>query len=194
MQAESHNLTSTFLGRIRRVYEVWGSHPYDEDLAQMEHAVQCANLARNAGADDSLIVACLLHDVGHLLELERVSGAPKHDIDDDHEARGAAFLARAFASAVTGPIALHVAAKRYLCTVEPDYHRSLSPASVRSLTLQGGSMTSAEAARFKSNPAAMRAVELRRWDDLAKNRSPIGLSFDDFADEIARVLRSDGPA
>lgn len=194
MQVDPANATAIQLGRIRRLYDVWGSHPYDEDLSQGEHAVQCANLARNAGADDSLIVACLLHDVGHLLELERVSGSPNHSIDDEHEARGAAYLARAFDPAVTGPVALHVAAKRYLCTVEPAYHHSLSPASERSLTLQGGPMTSAEVARFESNPAAVRAVELRRWDDSAKNRSPSGLSFDDFAEELSRVLRSDGPA
>lgn len=194
MRLDPANPTSIHLGPIRRLYEVWGSHPYDEDLEQGEHAVQCANLARNAGADDSLIVACLLHDVGHLLELERTSDTPNHEIDDNHEARGAAYLARAFPPAVTGPIALHVAAKRYLCAVEPAYHHSLSPASVRSLTVQGGPMTSAEVARFETNPAAARAIRLRRWDDSAKDQSPSGLSIADFADEMVRALRYNRPS
>lgn len=179
--------------RIRRLYEAWGSHPYDEDLAQVEHAVQCAELARTSGADDSLVVACLLHDIGHLLELERTAGSPIRGVDDDHEAAGASFLARVFGPQVTAPIALHVAAKRYLCTVEPAYHDSLSPASAKSLILQGGRMSGVELARFEANPSAIRAVALRRWDEMAKSSVGSGLSFDDFADVFTRVLGPERP-
>ena len=180
--------------RIRRLYEAWGSHPYDEELAQVEHAVQCAELARTSGADDSLVVACLLHDIGHLLELERTAGSPIHGVDDDHAAAGASFVAKVFGPQVTAPIALHVAAKRYLCTIDPTYHDSLSPASERSLVLQGGRMSGVELARFEANPAAIRAVALRRWDEMAKNPVGSGLSFDDFADVFSRVLCSGRPA
>jgi len=194
MTSDSANPGLFHLDRLRRLYDVWGSHPYDEDLAQLEHAVQCANLARTSGSDDSLVVACLLHDIGHLLELELNAGSPNHDTDDDHESMGAAYLAQAFPPAVTSPIALHVAAKRYLCTVEPPYRHSLSPASERSFALQGGRMSPAEVARFEANPSGIRAIALRRWDDSAKDLSPIGLSFDDFANEIARVLPFTGSA
>jgi predicted HD phosphohydrolase len=48
------------LGRAStRVYE-----PGAEAVSQLEHALQCADLAETAGADDDLVLACLLHDVG----------------------------------------------------------------------------------------------------------------------------------
>lgn len=100
------------------------------------------------------MVAALLHDVGHLLEL-RDGGAAHGDVAVDlgHEARGARWLARLFAPEVTGPIALHVAAKRYRCAVDPAYQDGLSDGSRRSLARQGGPMDAAEVARFEANPA-----------------------------------------
>lgn len=194
MHGDSASPRTVEADRIRRLYETWGSHPYDEDLAQVEHAVQCADLARTSGADDSLIVTCLLHDIGHLLELERTAGSPIYGVDDNHEAVGASFLARVFGPQVTAPIALHVAAKRYLCTIDSTYRDSLSPASKKSLLLQGGQMLPAERVRFESNPAAIRAVALRRWDDMAKNPTGSGFSFDDFSDVFARVPVPKRPA
>jgi phosphonate degradation associated HDIG domain protein len=168
----------------------WGVDHYDERVSQVEHAVQCARLAQESGADDELVVAALLHDVGHLLELERRVGAVDLASNDAHESTGAAHLARFFGPGVTAPIALHVEAKRYLCTVEPDYHATLSAGSVRSLELQGGRMDADEAARFAAHPAAQRAVALRRWDEAGKDLNPSGLSFDDFADAIRRASRT----
>jgi gamma-butyrobetaine dioxygenase len=89
--------------------------------------------------------------------------------DNDHAERGAAWLARWFSPAMTEPVRLHVAAKRYLCATEPAYFGLLSPASVYTLTLQGGPMTDAEAAAFAAGPHAAGAVAVRRWDDAAKD-------------------------
>lgn len=77
-------------------------------------------------------------------------------------------LAGGFGAQVLEPIRLHVAAKRYLVSTDAGYFASLSPASVHSLALQGGPMTAGEVAQFEAMPFAMDAVQLRRWDDLAK--------------------------
>ena len=153
---------------IISIYAKWGTHTYDEQLSQMDHAIQCAELARQSGASDDLIIASLLHDIGHLLELESKSGNVNIDINDRHEATGTRYLARSFGSGVTAPIALHVDAKRYLCAVEPTYFDTLSEGSVRSLELQGGPMTDEEARRFEGLPGFEDAVSLRRWDEQGK--------------------------
>lgn len=173
-----------FVAGIRCLYERWGRHTYDEQISQLEHAVQCARLAREEGAGAALVVACLLHDVGHLLELERRGGVVDQSLDDSHESTGAAFLARAFGPAVTAPIALHVEAKRYLCAVEDGYAAGLSEGSTRSLVVQGGPMGSEEVERFRRHPASGDAIALRRWDERAKDQAVSGLVFRDFDSEL----------
>ncbi|WP_148715449.1 phosphonate degradation HD-domain oxygenase [Chitinolyticbacter meiyuanensis] len=138
-----------------------------EAITQLQHALQSAQCAERDGADAALITAALLHDVGHLLAKQGDDDVG-HGIDDRHEAIAVTALKPWFAEDVLAPIALHVAAKRYLCAVEPGYHDALSPASQASLRLQGGVMASAEAERFAAGRHAEAAVRLRRWDDEAK--------------------------
>ncbi len=151
--------------RLVALYEVFGDDRYDEAVTQSEHAAQSAAFARAEGASDELVVAALLHDLGHLY-----GGRSPLSTDRDlhHEEVAARFLGRWFGTGVVEPIRHHVAAKRYLCAVEPAYHATLSPASVASLELQGGVMSPDEAARFEQLDGASNAVRLRRWDDLAK--------------------------
>ncbi len=120
-----------------------------------------------SGQAPELIAAALLHDVGHLLH-GLPEDAAAHGIDGRHEQAGAAWLRRYFRPAVVDPVRLHVAAKRYLCAVEPDYHAGLSEASQGSLRLQGGPMNPDEVRRFEQEPWFRCAVALRRWDDAAK--------------------------
>lgn len=157
------------VAEVVELYERWATERYDEEITQLDHALQTAALARHDGADDELVAAALLHDVGHLLEL-RGGGVPDGQVEVDlgHEGRGARYLAGLFAPAVTGPIALHVAAKRYRCAVDPGYQASLSAGSTRSLARQGGPMTPSEVARFEAHPAHTAAVALRGWDDGGK--------------------------
>ena len=176
---------------IERLFTRWGTNTYDERISQLEHAVQCAQLAHDAGADDGLVVAALLHDVGHLLALERGNGTVDVTANDSHESTGAAYLARHFPTSVTAPIALHVEAKRYLCTVEESYFSTLSVGSIRSLEVQGGRMNDEEVNRFRNHPAAERAVALRRWDERGKDLTPSGRTLADFRFEIERVLATD---
>jgi [1-hydroxy-2-(trimethylamino)ethyl]phosphonate dioxygenase len=170
------NQVASSVSEVLALYERWGSDHYDEDLSQLDHALQTAEHAIAAGAANSLIAAALLHDVGHLLELDARSPAaassmstPSSDGEDlAHEDVGARFLARIFPPSITAPIALHVRAKRYLCAVEPAYASGLSLGSRASLELQGGPMAVEEAVGFERMPAAADAIALRRWDDAGK--------------------------
>jgi phosphonate degradation associated HDIG domain protein len=164
------------VSEVLALYERWGSDHYDEDLSQLDHALQTAGRAVTAGASNALIAAALLHDVGHLLDLDSRSSAasssmatPSSDGGDlAHEDLGARYLAAVFPPSVTGPIALHVRAKRYLCAVEPAYASALSLGSRVSLAVQGGPMATEEAVTFERNPTAPDAIALRRWDDAGK--------------------------
>jgi phosphonate degradation associated HDIG domain protein len=141
---------------------------YDEVVTQLEHGLQCATLAEAAGADDATIAAALLHDVGHLILKD---GKPlSEELTEDflHEQAGADAVEPILGAHVADQIRLHVAAKRYLCAVDPTYHDLLSPASVRSLVVQGGPMSPEEAAQFEAQDGFAGAVQIRRWDDAGK--------------------------
>jgi [1-hydroxy-2-(trimethylamino)ethyl]phosphonate dioxygenase len=153
---------------IFAVYLDKGSRAYGgERVNQLEHALQTAMLAEQSGDDAALIVASLLHDYGHLIH-DLGEGVARRGIDDRHEILGAAKLSAIFSDAVTMPIKLHVEAKRYLCATDPEYMKLLSPASIRSLSLQGGPFASVEADAFMKHPFADCAAKLRRWDESAK--------------------------
>jgi gamma-butyrobetaine dioxygenase len=147
-----------------------------EPVTQAQHMLQAAALAEGAGAGPELVAAALLHDVGHFTGA--VSGhQPMSGTDNRHGDQGADWLAQWFGPGVTEPVRLHVAAKRYLCAVEPGYFGGLSEASVYTLRLQGGPMTPAEGAEFEASPWCQAALRLRRWDDAAKDPKAIVPAF-----------------
>ncbi|MEO7547400.1 MAG: phosphonate degradation HD-domain oxygenase [Ramlibacter sp.] len=138
-----------------------------EPVTQLEHALQCALQAESEGADDELVTAALLHDLGHLLH--DLGATPTlQGVDDLHQYRALPFLRGLFPVGVTDAIRLHVDAKRYLCATHPGYHEALSADSKRSLVLQGGVFSEDEAQSFIGQPGAIQAVRVRIWDDLAK--------------------------
>jgi gamma-butyrobetaine dioxygenase len=148
---------------IEALFATHGHETYGEGVTMAEHSLQTAALARAEGADTALVVAALLHDIGHFLELrDDAFGYHKHDQS------GGAWLAARFPAMVAEPVRQHVAAKRYLCAVEPRYHDILSVASQHSLSKQGGPMSAAEAAEYGRQDFVDRAVKLRRWDDAGK--------------------------
>ena len=144
------------------------------------HMRQAGHLAEAAGADGSLVAAALLHDIGHL----------RNETDSRHGDAGAQWLSQWFGAAVTEPVRLHVAAKRYLCATEPGYFGLLSTESVRTLALQGGPMTAGQAAAFEAMPFARDAVAVRRWDDEAKDPALTPPEFAHFAPLLVRLARS----
>jgi gamma-butyrobetaine dioxygenase len=159
-----------------------------EPVTQAEHMLQAAMLAEQDGADDALIAAALLHDVGHFAEsmtgLELMSGT-----DTRHGEAGASWLAQWFGPEVTEPVRLHVSAKRYLCATEPDYLAALSPASVYTLGVQGGPMHGAELAEFEAHPYAAAAIRVRRWDDRAKDPEAKPPPFSHFEPTLRSLAR-----
>lgn len=156
---------------------------------QRAHALQAALLAEQAGCSSALVSAALLHDIGHMVHGLGEDPAAE-GVDDRHEQVGHGFLTRYFGPEVTEPVRLHVAAKRYLCTAEPDYFGRLSPDSVRSLVLQGGPMSAAEAAAFAALPQAAAALQLRRFDEAAKVRDLATPPVAHFLPQVRRCLRA----
>jgi phosphonate degradation associated HDIG domain protein len=145
-----------------------GGRAYEgEGVSQLEHALQTAAQAEAAGAPGALVAAALLHDLGHMLN-DQGDTPTLRGVDDLHQFAALPFLRPTFGDDVLEPIRLHVDAKRYLCSTRPQYFASLSADSKRSLALQGGVYSAAEAGAFIARPYAADAVRLRLWDDLAK--------------------------
>lgn len=160
-------MSTASIEAIVSLYATWGSERYDEEVSQLAHALQCAALASRDSASKELVAAALLHDIGHLFEVERNNG-PDHRTDLRHEQTASEFLQGFFPETVIAPIAMHVEAKRYLTANEPGYYEALSYGSQRSLEVQGGPFTASECAEFLTLQGSADAVDLRRWDDHGK--------------------------
>jgi phosphonate degradation associated HDIG domain protein len=175
---------------LRDIFLRRGSDSYlGEEVTMSEHMLQAAALADAEGADDALVVAALLHDVGHYVD-EFGAYAKTDKFDKQHDVVGAELLAPYFDSRVVAAVRLHVAAKRYLCATRPEYAAQLSAASVHTLSLQGGPMSSTEVAEFEKIAGFRDAVRVRLWDDRAKvSRAPTR-SFDDYVPLLFRSLRT----
>ena len=153
---------------IRNLFDQRGHLAYGEGVSELQHALQAASLALKDNAPNNLIVAALLHDIGHLLH-ELPENVAEQGIDGHHERIGEKWLENYFGPEISQPVRLHVAAKRYQCTVNPDYLAQLSPASLNSFTLQGDKMNGDEVSAFEKNPFFKNALQLRTWDDNAKD-------------------------
>jgi gamma-butyrobetaine dioxygenase len=178
-------------GPIRIIEELFASEGagdyLGEAVTQAAHMLQAAALAEQAGATPALVAAALLHDVGHFTGT--ISGRDlMRGTDNRHSEQGANWLAQWFGPAVTEPVRLHVAAKRYLCAVEPGYFERLSPASVYTLGVQGGPMAGDELAEFEANPFGKDACQVRRWDDDAKDPDAPAPPFGHFVPVLAGLL------
>ncbi len=176
------------MDEIRAAFAKRGNEGYGEGVSQLEHALQCAVFAERAGASEPLIVATLLHDIGHMLH-DLPEDVADSGIDTQHESLGSAWLSQHFGPEVSEPVRLHVAAKRYLSASEPGYFDLLSDASKLSLKLQGGPMSAEEQVKFGAERFFREAVSLRRWDDEGKVVGMDTPGFDHFEPMIVRSLR-----
>lgn len=142
---------------------------FGEPVTQLEHALQTAQLAEQAGSDTETVVAAFLHDIGHLLPVDDMAGYMDGYGTVDHERLGADYLRElGFSEKVAQLIENHVNAKRYLVAKSQDYFARLSEASLRTLEFQGGPMTPDEAAAFEGHPYFNEILQLRGWDEQAK--------------------------
>ncbi|MDA0223542.1 MAG: HD domain-containing protein [Rhodobacterales bacterium] len=160
-----------------------------EDVTMSEHMLQGAFLAEQAGAKDTLIVAALLHDIGHYTN-EFEEDAAQEGRDNYHETAGARVLEPYFPKIVTDCVLYHVPAKRYLCATDPEYFGQLSEASVQTLKLQGGPMSAGEVAELDKNPNLQAILQVRRWDDGGKVKDKTTPDFDHYAPMLRRVVRA----
>lgn len=161
---------------------------FGEAITQLEHGLQCAYFAEAGGAAETVIIAALLHDIGHLV-VDVPEDLADWTEDARHEETGADWLASYFGPAVTEPVRLHVAAKRYLCATDPDYYARLSPASVHTLKLQGGPMSAAEVTAFEANPFHRDAVLLRLCDEQGKVLGFSAPALSTYRQRMAALLR-----
>lgn len=175
---------------IADIFARRGAEEYlGEKVTISEHMYQAGHLAEEAGASEDIIVASLLHDIGHFTN-EFPDNAAELGIDSHHDRAGAAVVAPFFPSIVTDCIRHHVSAKRYLCAVDPDYFATLSDASILSLKLQGGPLTPEAAEKFAQNKDVEAIVQVRKWDDEAKVPKKKTESFAYFAPMVQRVVDS----
>jgi phosphonate degradation associated HDIG domain protein len=173
---------------IEALFARRGAEQYSgEPVTQLEHALQCAALAEAEGADDELVTAALLHDIGHLTQ-DLGDSPTLRGIDDRHQHAALPLLKGLFSPRVLGAIGLHVDAKRYLCATRPGYHEALSQDSRRSLVLQGGVFDAAQGAAFMTHAGAADALRVRVWDDLAKSPSMATPPLRHFLERARRVV------
>ena len=166
----------------------WGQSHYDEKVTQLEHALQAAHLAQGQGADEHLVVAALLHDIGHLITDEHNGQDDFLANDAMHEQAGYLWSRQYFCASVAEPIKLHVSAKRWLCSEDRSYLLKLSDASQRSYVLQGGAMNKEELGAFERQPHSQDAVQLRKWDDDAKTPNLVVPGLEHYREAVITCL------
>jgi [1-hydroxy-2-(trimethylamino)ethyl]phosphonate dioxygenase len=179
---------ATIVPFLARIFERRGADEYlGEPVTIAEHMLQGAKLAEDAGAEDALVAAALLHDIGHFTS-EFGTYSSNDTEDKHHDEAGAEVLAPFFPPVVTECVRLHVAAKRFLCATDPTYFSKLSSASVHTLSLQGGPMSDAEVAAFRKNPFHEQAVRVRIWDEGGKVSGMKTRHFRDYEPLLQRVV------
>ena len=178
--------------RVLSLFEKHGNSDYiGEPMSITEHSVQTACAASKQGEDDTAILACLLHDVGHLAGLE-AGHAPGMDGcgTPEHERVGAELLG---AIGLPDDVAYlahhHVSAKRYLCATQPDYIDKLTEASKTTLIHQGGPMSAEEVAAAEADPRWPMVLRMRTYDEAGKDPNAAFTSPRDFLPMLRTALR-----
>ena len=179
---------TTIVAHLRDIFERRGAEDYlGEPVTVAAHMLQGAALAEREGAPEALVAAALLHDIGHFTS-EFGTYAPDDTADRHHDEAGAAVLAPFFPAMVTACVRLHVAAKRYLCATDPTYLSKLSPASLHTLSLQGGPMSAGEVEEFRRDPFHREAVRVRIWDEGGKVPGMPTRAFREYEPVLQRVV------
>ena len=173
---------------IGSIFDRRGDEEYlGEPVTMGEHMLQGATIAEQDGQPEEIIVAALLHDIGHFTS-EFGTFMMDDTEDRHHEDAGAAVLERFFPKIVTDCCRYHVAAKRYLCATRPDYFNRLSEASIHSLNLQGGAMTAEEVAVFEQNPNLKDIIAVRYLDEAGKQAGMKTPDFWHFAPMVQNLV------
>jgi predicted HD phosphohydrolase len=179
---------------IRRLYQKVGDKNYiGEDVSQLEHSLQCAACAENSGAEDEVVLAALLHDIGHFIgEDQQLPSMLKDGIDwgtDNHEGLGKQYVEdQGFSERIGHLVLSHTTAKRYLCTVGEAYYNKLTEASKMTLEFQGGKMNEQERANFETHTDYQVILDMRNWDEAAKEPDLVVPDFEHYVPAMQRHL------
>jgi 2-amino-1-hydroxyethylphosphonate dioxygenase (glycine-forming) len=176
---------------IFELYDRFGSENYSgEEVSQLEHMSQAAQLAMKDGFDDEVVLAAFFHDIGHIcVKLNSANSMGGYGVIN-HEKAGADFLHdMGFPERVVSLVGNHVKAKRYLTYKYPSYYASLSNASRKTLEYQGGRMSVNEADEFEHDPLFSESIALRKWDELAKEKAVPVIEIEKLKQIAVRVLR-----
>lgn len=188
MTQVDHRATTDIVEYLAELFASQGDQEYlGEQVSMATHMLQAALFAQRQNASDVEIAAALLHDVGHFANHIDARVA-EHGVDAHHEDAGADFLAEFFPPEVVEPVRQHVASKRYLCAVDPRYFDRLSPASVHTLNLQGGPMSSDEVTEFEKSPHLQACVRVRKWDEAGKDPALVTPGFDHYRQLLQSLL------
>ena len=175
---------------LQDIFNRRGGEEYlGEPVTMAQHMLQGATIAKNNGESELIIVAALLHDIGHFTS-EFGMFSMNDTEDKHHEDAGAQVLEAFFPTLITDCVRYHVAAKRYLCATRPEYLEVLSEASVHSLMLQGGPMNETEIADFEKNPNLDQIIAVRYLDDAGKSADMKTPTFSDFVPMVQNIVDS----
>ena len=172
------------------LYELHGGEDYiGEPVSQLEHMSQSAQLAVEQGYDDEVVLAAFFHDIGHICVMQNASNSMDGYGIKRHEKVGADYLrSKGFPERVAKLVESHVQAKRFLTYKYPEYYNSLSDASKKTLEFQGGRMEKDEADAFEADSLFETSIQMRKWDELAKETDVPIIDLNDLKDRARNVL------
>ncbi|KAE8443034.1 hypothetical protein EG329_002428 [Mollisiaceae sp. DMI_Dod_QoI] len=143
-----------------------------EHISQLEHSLQCAHSASKSGADDELVLAALLHDIGQFLPVDEARDVSMRVNMEDGEGKAEGSVGRVghemIGEEYLKGLGFGEKVHRYLTAIDSSYYEGLSEASKQSLKFQGGPFEGSELEKFKRDPLSEEMVRLRKWDDGAK--------------------------
>jgi predicted HD phosphohydrolase len=180
----------TPLHAVDQIFELLTSRPArasgGDRVGLTDHSLQCAHELEKITPDDlELQVAGLVHDIGHI---------EVPDAADAHGVHGRDLVTPLLGERVGKLVELHVPAKRWMVTTDPEYRLRLSAASLRTLTEQGDLMDAAERAAFEAEPFKNDAIMLRLADDAAKTPGRLVPGLDYWRPVVAEVAAASGSA
>ena len=157
---------NTKIDNLINLFNTKGEENYfGENVSKKEHMIQCAVSAQEHMESEKVILACLLHDIGHLLEDDNMNGLGVVD----HGNIGRIYLENmGLDKKICKLVGMHINAKKYLVSVDKSYYDKLSDASKKTLEYQGGKMNEDEINKFEKDLDMLDILSVRYHDDKGK--------------------------